>query len=150
MCLMAAVVALIASAVWAFALSPIPSGNAGEFRPLTAATEQESKNPEAAQAIDAEAFVAAKLWNPKPLPPAPIEPKVEKTEPKPLRLQLVGIINEGGDLQAALYDQDEDRIVIVKSGEQIKQNKVMQITSAGIEISDGHSTQTLRLEVSGS
>jgi hypothetical protein len=100
-------------------------------------------------AIDARAFASAKLWNPVP-PPPQTEIQIAREPPKPPRLQLIGIINEDGVLRAALYDQDDDRLFIVASGERIKNHTITHITSNGIEISDGHTTHELRLELSSS
>jgi hypothetical protein len=95
-------------------------------------------------------FASAKLWNPLPKPPSENESQVAKEEPKPLRLELIGIIREGGTWRAAVYDKDHDQLLIVGSGETIHQYQVTKITSGGIELSDGRSTQRLDLQESSS
>ena len=61
------------------------------------------------------------------------------------RFQLIGIINDGGPLKAALYDPDTDRLLIVTSGDRIKQHTVTAISAEMIEMSDGRSTTRLTL-----
>jgi hypothetical protein len=99
--------------------------------------------------IDAKAFATAKLWNPVP-PPRQAEAPMPKEPAKPPRLQLVGIINENGVLSAALYDQDDDRLLIVASGDTIKDQTVVQITSNEVLLKSEHASHRLRLEVASS
>lgn len=103
------------------------------------------KSPNTSDTIDLVAF-AARLWNPV----APQE-TAQKREPKSakrqelIRLQLIGIINDGGQLKAALYDPDTDRLLIVASGDRIRDHTVTAISAEDVELSDGRSTTRLTL-----
>ena len=95
--------------------------------------------------FSADAF-AITLWHTPPLPPPPPgtqdEEKLARSEmPQPalapLRVQLVAIIEQNGVHRAALYDQVDDRIVIVMNGDRIRQ-RVVQVTADAIQfIADG-------------
>ncbi len=95
--------------------------------------------------IDARAF-AARLWNPVPAPSASVPAELEAaSKPPPLRLELVGIINDGGTLRAALYDADTDRLHIVSNGDHIGRLTVTLVADSHVELTDGHSTRRLFL-----
>lgn len=137
---MLGVVALGACATWA--LAPLRQPIVG---PIDLAFDEPGPGLPASPvtAIDVESFARPVLWNPKQAPQiAPAAP----APPAPLRLQLVGIIRDGDHLQAALYDPDEDRLLIVSSGQTIKGFQVITITAGTVELSSGHSTHQLRLE----
>ncbi|MCI0353304.1 MAG: hypothetical protein L0Z53_28120 [Acidobacteriales bacterium] len=132
-------IAVTACAVWALAPLPVPSSN-----PLQISGEQPSlpSTPVDSTTIDSEAFARARLWNPKQLPqPAPMQAQAQ-----PLRLQLIGIIHAEGRLQAALYDPDADRLLIVSSGQTIKGHQVTKITAKTVELSSGQSKLELHLK----
>lgn len=103
------------------------------------------KSPNAADTIDLVAF-AARLWNPvaSQQTDQQREPKIAKRQ-ESIPFQLIGIINDGGPLKAALYDPDTDRLLIVTSGDRIKQHTVTAISAEMIEMSDGRSTTRLTL-----
>ena len=90
------------------------------------------------------AFVV-RLWNPPP-PEARNRRLAEQTAPppKPLRLQLIGIIDDGRQLRAALYDPETDRLLIVATGDQVKQHTIT-ITADAVELADGRVTHRLTL-----
>jgi hypothetical protein len=101
--------------------------------------------------IDAGIF-AVNLWN---LPPALSATSAESTLPsppaKPLNVQLIGIITEDGVAKAALYDADNDRLLIVDDGQTIGDRTLRIVEadslggSAGVEINDGLTKQVLLL-----
>ncbi|MCH8342415.1 MAG: hypothetical protein IH983_00320 [Planctomycetes bacterium] len=102
-------------------------------------------SPNASDTIDLVAF-AARLWNP-PLPQETDQQRQSKSAQRQelIRLQLIGIINDGGALKAALYDPDTDRLLIVRSGDRIRRHTVTAISAEGVELSDGRSTTRLTL-----
>ena len=93
--------------------------------------------------IDPKVF-AANLWNPPPPPVVATKPQPPEA-PKPLNLQLIGIINEDGRLKAALYDMDGDRMLIVGDGDKVNQHVVKSVTEKSVELTDGRSVQRLTL-----
>ncbi len=100
--------------------------------------------------INARVF-AARLWNPVPAPSAPAPANEEvASKPPPLRLELVGIINDGGTLRAALYDADTDRLHIVSDSDQIGRLTVTVVAESHVELTDGRSTRRLSLREQGS
>lgn len=96
--------------------------------------------------LDPSAFTA-KLWNPPPPPPeVPEEVTVQRTVPrKPLRLQLVGIIDDGQTLRAAVYDPDTDRLLILASGDRVHQHTITSITAGAVMLVDGRVSHRLTL-----
>lgn len=131
---------LTAGAWWAFSpppdLPPLPA-----LQPTPAPSE---RPPGEDRTFDLNVF-AARLWNP---PQAPAETVAETPQPpKPLNLQLIGIIHEGTDVRsAAVYDVDSDRLFILSNGDQIRGQTVQSITAQGIELTDGRFTQRLMLK----
>jgi hypothetical protein len=140
------VLAIVVCASWA--LKPLQGTSHTDAPALTEVPPAEVTSSNKS-AIDVAQFASVKLWNPVPDPPKP-EVKVAKAEPKPLRLQLIGIIDEAGERKAALYDQDEDRLLIVASGAKVRQSTITQITTTAVTISTADSTHTLRLQEAGS
>ena len=130
--------------MWAFApMLDGPALKSFEFnmRSGSEATENESRS------IDVRAF-AATLWNPPPPPPPlPVpESASAANPPKPLNLQLIGIIEEtDGTRRAAVYDIDNDRMLILSGGDSVRDHTVKSITARTIELTDGRSTQRLNL-----
>lgn len=94
--------------------------------------------------FDQGAFVV-RLWNPPP-PEARDALVAGRTAPppKPLRLQLIGIIDDGRQLRAALYDPEADRLRIVGDGDKVKQHTIT-ITADAVELADGRVTHRLTL-----
>ena len=96
--------------------------------------------------FDQSAFVV-RLWNPPPPPPEARNALVAgrtAPPPKPLRLQLIGIIDDGRQLRAALYDAEADRLLIVVTGDRVKQHTIT-ITADAVELADGRITHRLTL-----
>ena len=145
--MVAGIVAVLACMYWAFVPPLLPKAPTAEVAQIQL-SQPEPPAPKDSP-IDVTAFASAKLWNPVPPPPTDIV-QVAKDEPKPLRLQLIGIIQESGVYKAAIYDQDDDRLFIVTSGQQIKQNAVTLITAKSVEVSDGEEVHTLQLQEAGS
>lgn len=94
--------------------------------------------------FDQGAFVV-RLWNPPP-PEAPPDARdaLVAGRAAPLRLQLIGIINDGRQLRAALYDPETDRLLIVATGDHVKQHTIT-ITADAVELADGRVTHRLTL-----
>ena len=95
--------------------------------------------------FDQGAFVV-RLWNPPPPPEARNALVAGQTAPapKPPRLQLIGIIDDGRQLLAALYDPETDRLLIVATGDRVKQHTIT-ITADAVELADGQVTHRLTL-----
>ena len=93
--------------------------------------------------IDQGAFIAH-LWNP---PPDARDRRLAvqtAPPPKPLRLQLIGITDDGRQLRAALYDPETDRLLIVGTGDHVKKHLVTIMPDA-VELADGQVTHRLAL-----
>ena len=107
-------------------------------------TDQRTQN--SAPEIEPEVF-AVTLWNPPPPPTAAVEVAVQPP-PKPLNIQLIGIITEGDIAKAALYDADNDRLLIIADGDQLR-GHVVHIQGEGtegiVELKDGQTTRRLAL-----
>jgi hypothetical protein len=138
-----------ASAVWAaWPLERNPLA-------LADASGQPREIPSAERlAFNTDAFNAT-LWTPPPPPPAPVI--AQKTPPLPLKLQLIGITRDtpvgGGTpvLRAALYDPENDRMLIVAAGERVSvggtdRYTVASLTADTIELADGDTVRTLSLK----
>jgi len=95
--------------------------------------------------IEPQAFTA-RLWNPRPAEQASQVAQQEiAARSATMRLQLIGIINEAGQLKAALYDPQTDRVLIVTSGDRVGQHTITQISASTVELSDGRFTSRLKL-----
>jgi len=97
-----------------------------------------------AEGIDPAVF-DARLWNPAAgaaVASAEVAPTLAAA---PLRLQLVGVIEENGQLVAALYDPDKDELRLVRDGMSIGQERVTGITLAGVTLTDALGTRELKL-----
>jgi hypothetical protein len=95
--------------------------------------------------IEPQAFTA-RLWNPRPAEQASQVAQQEvAARSATMRLQLIGIINEGGQLKAALYDPQTDRVLIVTSGDRVGQHTITRISASTVELSDGRFTSRLKL-----
>jgi len=117
---------------------PIPAA----LRPI----REPSTDPAARAPLDQRAF-AAKLWNQPARQPDPAPSAAAKIDPpKPLNLQLIGIIiDEAGVRKAAIYDPDADRTLIVSGGDAVRDFQVISITATGIELSDGSAVRRMAL-----
>lgn len=106
-------------------------------------------DPHAEQEIDPHVF-AINLWH---LPAAPVDvaavAQAEAATSKPLNLQLIGIISDGtgatSTLRAALYDVDEDRLLIVADGERVHDRTLRILPGGLVELGEGQSKQRLLL-----
>src|SRR5262249_7564956 len=95
--------------------------------------------------IDPAAF-DARLWNPAAGAVVASAEAAPTLAAAPLRLQLVGVIEENGQLTAALYDPDKDELRLVRDGMSIGQQRVTGITLAVVTPADGLGTGELKLE----
>ncbi|MEE8154271.1 MAG: hypothetical protein V3T53_04850 [Phycisphaerales bacterium] len=93
--------------------------------------------------FDQGAFVV-RLWNPSPPPPPEVRDALVAGRTAPLRLQLIGIIDDGRQLRAALYDPEADRLLIVTTGDRVQQHTIT-ISADAVELADGRVTHRLTL-----
>ncbi len=93
--------------------------------------------------FDQGAFVV-RLWNPPPEARNALVAERTPPPPKPPRLQLIGIIDDGRQLRAALYDPETDRLLIVTTGDRVQQHTIT-ITADAVELADGRVTHRLTL-----
>lgn len=143
---------LVAVAWWA--LRPLPSANritAPEGNHASSTVGPSTPSPEEAvdQQIDPKDF-AVKLWNPVVAPvEAATVARADTATSKPLNLQLIGIISDGRSpsptLRAALYDVDEDRLLIVADGERVHDRTVRILPGGLVELGEGQNKQRLLL-----
>ena len=137
----AALVTLSAAWAWRPLEQPEPNGFFIDLHaPPTTPIDDEDHR------FDQSAF-AVRLWNPPPPPPEARNALVAgqtAPPPKPLRLQLIGIIDDGRQLRAALYDPETDRLLIVATGDRVKQHTIT-ITADAVELADGRVTHRLTL-----
>jgi hypothetical protein len=96
-------------------------------------------------ALDLAAF-RAPLWVAQPPPPPPPAPA---PAPPPLRLQLVAIVQEHAVYKAALYDPDQDRLLIVGTGESVAGRMVEQVAAGTVTIRDHGLARMLSLKSEG-
>jgi len=134
-------------AVWAF----LPAGVAVQTPSIVETTTRSEQSPvvQPSLALDGRAF-AARIWD---APSAPAAPKaVAARAPKrpAFKLELIAIMNDGDERQAALYDPETDRLYIVANGDTVNQHTVTAINADAIELSDGTSTNRLTLKESKS
>jgi hypothetical protein len=111
--------------------------------PMATEAAAKAREPSIHPTLEQSAF-AANLWHTPP-GPAPVTVAKAPEPPKPLNVQLIGIINEAGVRKAALYDMETDRLVIVSDGDSIRGHTIKSITEKTIELTDGRSSQTLTL-----
>ncbi|HZW07342.1 MAG TPA: hypothetical protein VFF65_09475 [Phycisphaerales bacterium] len=91
------------------------------------------------------AFDAA-IWTLDPPPPTPTAP------PPPLRLQLVGLLREGGTTKAVIYDPDTDELTVVAEGAKIGARTVTRVDATGVtlaEVGGGAGVRRLLMETRG-
>ncbi len=93
--------------------------------------------------IDQSAFIV-RLWNPPPEARDRRLAEQSAPPPKPPRLQLIGITDDGRQLRAALYDPDTDRLLIVGTGDHVKKHMVTVMPDA-VELVNGQVTHRLAL-----
>ena len=132
--------ALLASAVWAFLPTKVPSSDAASSAtPLATPATLEPDRPR----FDPSAF-QARLWNAPPAPRVEPEPADTRREAA-LALQLISLIESGGTLSAAIYDPAQDRLAIVKAGDAVGAYTVESITRDGVEVARAGRAQRLAL-----
>lgn len=135
-------ITIIACASWAFLLQNEVSVDSTTID-LHKAAPLAVNNTD--QSLDQSVFTV-NLWNPPTVKIS--KTNVSKQEPrrvKPLRLQLIGITNDGNTLRAAIYDPDSDQLLIVASGQSILGHTISDITKDAVLIADGRFTHYLRL-----
>jgi hypothetical protein len=88
------------------------------------------------------------LWN----PPPPPDEEAGTSEPDPaLRrrplptLQLLAIIHEGDDRQAAIYLPQQDEVVFLRVGDTLEQHEISAISHESVTFGEGHQAQSILL-----
>ncbi|MEE9128649.1 MAG: hypothetical protein V3T84_01420 [Phycisphaerales bacterium] len=134
----AALVTLSAAWAWRPLEQPKPRGFFIDLHPppTTPIDDQDHR-------FDQGAFVV-RLWNPPPEARNALVAGRTAPPPKPLRLQLIGIIDDGRQLRAALYDPETDRLLILGDGDHVRQHTIT-ITADAVELADGRVTHRLTL-----
>ena len=108
-------------------------------------TDAAPSNDQGQSELDTGLF-AVKLWNPRPEPAQPEAPSQEpERRPSPPRVQLVAIINEDGQLRAALYDLSAEKLLVLSAGETVQQYEIQQIVVDGVVLSNGQVQHELRI-----
>ncbi len=89
---------------------------------------------------------SVKLWpNARPSQsPASIQPSPTNTIPLP-HLQLISIIQEDHGLRAAVYDSNQNKLVIIQPGDQLPPFTVSAITETAVKLQRGNTTRVLPL-----
>jgi hypothetical protein len=91
-----------------------------------------------------------KLWNPKPRETEAAARNANPVGDRPapvasLRLRLVGITREKSGIQAALYDPDADRLLVLKQGDRFGQSVLTSLSLSAAEFTTGTHQETLEL-----
>jgi hypothetical protein len=137
-------VAVVCCAAWA--LWPLPTPAIDE--PSMEVKPGDAKPAKVVPPIDLAAFHAP-LWVAPPPPPAPPAP----TPPAPpLRLQLIAILREGEgtpSYKAAIYDPDQDKLLIVGKGETIAGHLIEDVRAGDLTLKDNGNSRTLSLKDEG-
>ncbi len=135
---------MVCTVFWA--LSPrslvVPEGVASKLLDESEVTDQGAGT----EALDTQSF-DVRLWTPlveKPEEPPRTEALVSAS--RPFRLRLVGITREDGELFAALYDPDQDRLFVVRNGDSVARYRVEGVTLAGVTLSEGDAQRELLLQ----
>lgn len=132
--------AVVASLAWAL-LSP---GVEAALAPAVEGPQAESISSQMAVApIDVAAF-DVQLWH-IPAPPPEPDARLAKSAEVTANLILVGIVHTEGQLRAALYDPEDDRIHFVADGDVVRGVKVVRVTGDRVELVRGPSSEQLRL-----
>ena len=152
--LVACVVALLASGVWAL----WPMGNV--VLPEYEATSEEELFPplESAEtpvqtSLNAAAF-EKQIWPLRepvatPEPVAEVKPPVPASVPQAkVNIQLLAIM-EGQEPAAAVYDPASDRVLVLRAGDQVGLWTVRSVRESAMEIVHGERIEELRLHRSG-
>ncbi len=141
--LISGVAVLFVSGIWSLQRIPDPTSLVLRLSPAHAAEPDRSDNSaQRSTEINQDAFLAV-LWH-DPSPVVEQEPRSQEAlAPEPLHVQLVAIIEDNGRHQAALYDEREDRIIVVADGERLRDHDV-HVTAGAVEfIRDGRSQHLL-------
>ena len=85
------------------------------------------------------------LWNPLRVAEAQPKKESEAARPEPIKLELVSIIDEAGELRG-VYDPQKDRLVIVAAGAEIDGHTVSAVEPGFVEVASGGRTVRLKLK----
>ena len=136
---------LIACSTWAW--FPMETLESHDHAPISK-TVRPSTNDQSAlkrAPINLDLFTA-KLWNEPP--PKKIDTPVAPTRVAsipPPKLQLIGITTEGDIRYAALYDNQTDRLYVVRDGDQILQYTVASVTDKAVHLKAENREHTIEL-----
>lgn len=137
--------ALAACAGWA--LWPLPVRKSAEEGSVRETTSTTSGSVIDMDPFQRRVFGSVVLWNPLEREKSQARQSLARdADEKPLRLQLIGITQEDGVFLAALYDQDANRLLILKHGDQVRGERVSDITRTYVKLSDGAGERELRLK----
>lgn len=134
----AAAAPLLVWALWPMGMRSLPTD------PVPASADPTGPATAQRPALQLAAFDAP-IWTLDPPPPTPVSP------PPPLRLQLVGMVRDGGigaggTLKAVIYDPDTDELVVVTEGARVGPRTVTRIDASGVTLTDAAGTRRLLME----
>lgn len=133
----------LACAVWALGRVQSEAPISGDLLPLPQTSSgdpvQDVNGP---PELDLDVFDVV-LWNPPPRIEA--HPVAAAQVRDPLRLQLLGVVQDGAGLRAALYDPADDQVHLVTDGDSVKRYRVVRVAFEGVELVDGRTTHQLRM-----
>jgi hypothetical protein len=147
-CLAGGVVMLL-SLTWAIAPLPSSSATPDLAPPVGPPPDSDVQADRDKPRIDRQLFADARLWNPLPPPPAPEAAQEREIRIARPNLQLIGIIEDpenGGTRYAALYNPEDNRLLIVAEGERIEPYIVASIDSETVVLRDGRHEARLWLK----
>lgn len=134
------------AAWWAFRPLPMPRLEAS----FSAPTPEESVPRLQRPAVDLAAF-SAPLWVAPPAPPA-TPPITDPPKPlPPLRVQVLAIVVDAEDIghepefSVLIYDPDADRVLSLRSGDQVAGRTIARITRSTVEFRERDRTRTMAL-----
>jgi len=130
-----------ALAVGAWALRPLTAPALVTARPATTTKEVANESPP--EALDRKSF-EARLWVPPPAA-GPAATTSQAADPARLRLQLIGVTQQGGRWVAALYDTEKDCLHVVADGDEVRGARVKSVSPSQVElVADGKTVALVR------
>ncbi len=143
------VVVIAIASLWS--VQPRPAAPPLPPQPAPAPLVKPAQSQSATSQLNLVAF-GAPIWDPPPPPPKAPAPAPPPPPPPPVRLQLLGIACDGSvrpgepdAFLAALYDEAQDKVLVVKKGDAIGTAKVITVSIEAVELSDTYGTRRLAL-----
>ncbi|MCC6321908.1 MAG: hypothetical protein IT438_10800 [Phycisphaerales bacterium] len=105
-------------------------------------------------ALDLTAF-STPLWVAPPVPPAPPAPAEPPKPLPPLKVQVIAIVRDGGnadkheEFTVLVYDPDADRLLSLRTGDQIAGRTIARITEISVELRERDRTRVIALSDAG-